>query len=574
LLNYEINMRKKLILILVPLYLLSFAVQAQEDTIRSLIFTEWKAENSFTAYMELTNVGSDTLDLSKFTLVTGLKGYLLPYRIGDPTIRLSGKLSPGDSYVIMPVYDSPGIDGIPMHETRMIPMADLIVHKLEAGATTFLFDPEKEMWGKDSIDSFEKIITYGGGKRSSGLFYHLDNGDSVLIDAVNNYDVFVAPLSVAGIEGATLTHTLFRKATVKKGNTNWNQARGADAETSEWIPVPHDDDMFATVGNHGNFHIEISSALVIIDKSKSEITVPSDTRKEDLISSLITFGQGVAWQYVDLAFSNQTICQDGDILKVFGIGDTLEEIDFNIIVTPGESSPLTIVESFEIANTVTVDPFGSSNEALEFKIDGVDQPLKVTGAWTVSFDEKMRAPKSIVFNELMSWTQSEVEGIKYYSGAANYTKVVEVSQSMLSLDKNIYLDLGEVANVATVKINEKQIGILWKPPYRLEVKKTLKAGKNTLEVIVSNSWVNRLIGDEQYPSDYEYVKILKATFGGSLGITSIPSWFQNGEPKPGSERILFSTWRHFSKDSPLQEAGLLGPVQLVTSKIIFIPIIN
>ncbi|MCX6326940.1 MAG: glycosyl hydrolase [Bacteroidia bacterium] len=213
----------------------------------------------------------------------------------------------------------------------------------------------------------------------------------------------------------------------------------------------------------------------------------------------------------------------------------------------------------------------ATGQSLEFKIDGVDQPLKVTGAWTVSFDEKMRAPKSIVFNELMSWTQSEVEGIKYYSGAANYTKVVEVSQSTLSLDKNIYLDLGEVANVATVKINGKQIGILWKPPYRLDVKKSLKAGKNTLEVIVSNSWVNRLIGDEQYPSDYEYVKILKATFGGSLGITNIPSWFQNGEPKPGSERILFSTWRHFSEDSPLQEAGLLGPVQLVTSKIIFIP---
>ncbi|MCX6326934.1 MAG: T9SS type A sorting domain-containing protein [Bacteroidia bacterium] len=335
---------KKLLLILVSLYLLSFAIQAQEDTIRSLIFTEWKGDNTITPYVELTNVGNETLDLSRFTYSNWLKG-MTSSASAKYSVRLSGTLSPGDSYVMMPVYDSPTGTGIPKHKTKMLPFADFIFHKDETDATTFLYAPEKEMWGKDSVDTYQdNILTFGAGKRSSVLFYNLTNGDSILVDGVNNYLVLEDNLSVAGVAGANITHTLFRKFTIRQGNPDWDLARGVDPITSEWIPVPHDGnnpdgDIFTTVGNHGNFHIEISSTIATVDKGNAEITVPWGTQKGDSIMDLLTIGQGMAWQFVedpiDFADSAHTICQDGDILNIYAIGNTLEEINFKIkVATP------------------------------------------------------------------------------------------------------------------------------------------------------------------------------------------------------------------------------------------------
>jgi len=115
----------------------------------------------------------------------------------------------------------------------------------------------------------------------------------------------------------------------------------------------------------------------------------------------------------------------------------------------------------------------------------------------------------------------------------------------------VYLDLGNVQVLAQVKLNGKDLGILWKTPFRVDVTDAVQSGDNALEIRVTNNWVNRLIGDEQLPEDS------RRHPGGNL--VEWPKWLQEGKPSP-TGRHTFSTWRHWSKDSPLMESGLLGPV--------------
>lgn len=140
---------------------------------------------------------------------------------------------------------------------------------------------------------------------------------------------------------------------------------------------------------------------------------------------------------------------------------------------------------------------------------------------------------------------------------------------MLSEDKVIYLDLGAVEVIAEVIINGVNKGILWSRPFALDVTDVLKIGKNTLEIKVTNLWTNRLIGDEQLPVENDYVP-----GGGVNGIAALsrgaikklPDWYKNNENKPQGGRITFTTWKHYRKDSPLVESGLIGPVQLIPAK--------
>ena len=116
----------------------------------------------------------------------------------------------------------------------------------------------------------------------------------------------------------------------------------------------------------------------------------------------------------------------------------------------------------------------------------------------------------------------------------------------------ICLELGQVKNFAEVTLNGKPLGILWKPPFRVDVTAAARPGKNALTVKVTNLWPNRLIGDEQLPPDCEWRgKELKAW----------PSWLLEGKPSP-TGRVTFTTWPHWTKDAPLLPSGLVGPVTL------------
>jgi hypothetical protein len=165
----------------------------------------------------------------------------------------------------------------------------------------------------------------------------------------------------------------------------------------------------------------------------------------------------------------------------------------------------------------------------------------------------------VTLDKLISWSDHKDPGVKYFSGTATYTKTLNVPPAMLGNERRVYLDLGKVRVMAQVKLNGKDFGILWKPPFRVDITEAAKPGENALEVEVVNLWVNRLIGDEQLPEDSE------RNPDGTL--KEWPQWLSEGKPSPTS-RHTFTTWRLWRKDAPLQESGLLGPVTLRSAQII------
>ena len=186
-------------------------------------------------------------------------------------------------------------------------------------------------------------------------------------------------------------------------------------------------------------------------------------------------------------------------------------------------------------------------------------PLQnLAGPWKVEFPPKLGAPASVTLERLMPWNDHSEPGVKYFSGTATYRLDFELAPGA---GKNLRLDLGEVKNIAEVVLNGVDLGILWKPPFAVDISAAAKPSMNRLEVRVTNLWANRLIGDEQEPPDCEWGP-------GEHGITlkAWPEWFQKGTPRPSPGRIAFTTFKHYDKNSPLLPSGLLGPVTISTAK--------
>jgi hypothetical protein len=108
--------------------------------------------------------------------------------------------------------------------------------------------------------------------------------------------------------------------------------------------------------------------------------------------------------------------------------------------------------------------------------------------------------------------------------------------------------------IAEVRLNGQDLGILWKPPFRLNTTAALKPGANRLEVRVTNLWPNRMIGDEQLPDSMPWTRRRPLP-------SRWPGWLLKGEPRPDG-RVTFCTRKVYKKDDPLLESGLLGPVRL------------
>ena len=181
------------------------------------------------------------------------------------------------------------------------------------------------------------------------------------------------------------------------------------------------------------------------------------------------------------------------------------------------------------------------------------------GPWEVRFPPRSGAAERITLERLISWADHGDHGVRYFSGTATYTKSFGIPAEMVGPDRRLELDLGKVQVMAQVKLNGKDLGILWKPPFRADVTDAVKAGENTLEVKVVNLWVNRMIGDEQLPEDSQ------RNPNGTL--KQWPQWLLDGKPSP-TGRYSFTSWRLWKKDSPLQESGLLGPVRLQAAQVI------
>lgn len=152
--------------------------------------------------------------------------------------------------------------------------------------------------------------------------------------------------------------------------------------------------------------------------------------------------------------------------------------------------------------------------------------LDVDGPWDVLFQENRGAPEYAVMDELASLTESQIPGIKYFSGTAVYKRNITIPEH----DGSLMLDLGSVKNIAEVYVNGQKVSVLWREPFVCDISSFAVKGENELEIRVTNLWVNRLIGDQQ----------------------------------PGAEKLTYTPIRFYGPDDTLLPSGLLGPVKLIT----------
>jgi hypothetical protein len=168
----------------------------------------------------------------------------------------------------------------------------------------------------------------------------------------------------------------------------------------------------------------------------------------------------------------------------------------------------------------------------------------IEGAWEVAFDPKWGGPEKITFDKLDDWTKHTERGIKYYSGIATYRKNFDLPHKS---GKRIFLDLGTVHDIARVKLNDKDLGVVWCAPWRVDITDTVKTTGNALEIEIANRWPNRLLGDQQPPD--KDARTVKWESG----------FLEGKEFKTG--RYTFATT---SGPGKLLPSGLIGPVKLET----------
>ena len=171
-------------------------------------------------------------------------------------------------------------------------------------------------------------------------------------------------------------------------------------------------------------------------------------------------------------------------------------------------------------------------EAQQGKADSnaptLGKSAELAGPWTVHFDPEWGGPKSAIFETLTDWTKNADPGIKFYSGIAIYEKRFDGSTIPPAGEgQRVWLDLGNVLEMAEVRLNGKSLGVVWAPPFRVDVTDALKSGENRLEVRVANQWCNRIIGDQHLPTE---------------------------------QRRTSTNIRVLKADTPLLPSGLIGPV--------------
>jgi hypothetical protein len=241
--------------------------------------------------------------------------------------------------------------------------------------------------------------------------------------------------------------------------------------------------------------------------------------------------------------------EDSDLYFVDNRNDHDETVDASFRVT-GKAPELWYAEtgktepvSFKIADGRTtiplhLEPWGtvfvvfhkSTKETSHTLPKATEAQLAaLDGSWNVSFQPDRGAPPSVTLDKLISWPDSSDTGVKYFSGTGTYTKTVNATADWFKKGTHLWIDLGDVKNLAEVTVNGKSLGIVWHAPYRVDATGALKPGANEVTIKVTNAWVNRLIGDQQPDAKTKYT---------------------------------FADVKPYKVTSPLLPSGLLGPVNV------------
>jgi hypothetical protein len=323
------------------------------------------------AYVELTNKGDVTINLSDFELGkvtpwTGRTGY----ESGEPLPPIEDwfnvpanermmlpdeELAPGESWVIAIVGDwrlqmeriDPFLYRWRENQVDMDEIADYSMHYPELPAT-----PP----AKDSVNPKHPVLEVWNGRDCFYIRHHFINGagekDSVVIDQVGgvfddtngtNRDQAYA---VAGIPNATNSHMLLRRATVTEGNLDFNAGRGSDLENSEWMPMLRNKPGGARqpvqwhVGNHGAFVLDentltpIAGSGVTVDFDNAVINVPWGIQRDDSLVYQFERTPGVGWNYRYVPDENSRwnhagdssylSVRTGDTLRIYVAGNSLQ----------------------------------------------------------------------------------------------------------------------------------------------------------------------------------------------------------------------------------------------------------
>lgn len=166
--------------------------------------------------------------------------------------------------------------------------------------------------------------------------------------------------------------------------------------------------------------------------------------------------------------------------------------------------------------------------------------LDLQGPWQVTFPAGLGAPPSATFQDLTPWNDNPQEGIRHFSGTATYRKTFELDAAQAQ--QRLRLRLGEVKDIARVRLNGKRLGVVWTAPWTVELTGIAKAGPNELEIDITNTWVNRLIGDAALPEGQRITKTIVR--------------------RPPDYKGRYPHLRGYLSTDPLMRSGLMGPVRL------------
>ncbi len=207
----------------------------------------------------------------------------------------------------------------------------------------------------------------------------------------------------------------------------------------------------------------------------------------------------------------------------------------------GTSEPISYrIENGETIVPLALDPLQSVHVVFRKPAQAqslrVAKPLlveigRIAGPWKVAFEANRGAPAAATFESLAPLDKNADAGIKYFSGIATYAASFLVPKSW-KRGQPLWLDLGEAKEVAEVTVNGRLAGYAWHAPYRIDVGKVARPGRNSLGIRVANLWVNRLVGDRQ----------------------------------PGATKVAWIGGPGYTEKAPLRRSGLIGPVTLMSSR--------
>lgn len=379
----------------------------------------------------------------------------------------------------------------------------------------------------------------------------------------------------------------------------WNGSKVTKlGKGSMWNGIPVGE-VLADMGITPDFHYEAYDEEVKIDflhrtTPEAEIYfVANQSRRPVVISACFRDGKGCRpemWNPVKQTIEQVDVYVQVDSGVVMPLNLTTHESLF-IVFPKGKDRNIPISSISSLGNTLLatgdipraiddgsipdVLAYGgrlllSKNSTYELKfadgttkdVDVAELPacIDISERWEVTFPLLRRPELTVLFDELTSWDENANEEVKYFSGTATYRKKVNIEQ-MAGDGTRYFLSLEKLHDIADIRINGEKADVIWTPPYYTDITPYLRQGENNIEILVTNTWVNRLIGDEQLSPDLPY----KPQTDGTNQLLELPDWLEHPSTRK-SDRRTFSTWKHYHANSPLKKAGLEGKACIVPIK--------